>query len=347
MNNTRNLVILAVVLVVLGGISLLQKASHRKQTSRAATETLVSDTYGTEDLDRITLGQGDQDVAVDLVRDPDGWKVASAWGVPAAESRITGLLKAVSGLSGEFRSDKAEVVADYGLDDSTAVHIRLYKDDKPVVSLEVGGRSQGQPGNFVRRTGDNAVYLSTASLLSPLGIYGDPTVPKSRHFLELQAVKEDRLAVDRIILRDGKSVLEMHKEFTVTETDSSDTTDAEPKVDRTVWEWQLDKPRRKALAKTKADGVLGTLISIRATDVADPTADPATYGLDEPRRTATLVMEDGSRVILEFGNEREAEGDHPAGTYMRVQGKDTVWVATDYTVKNIFKSVDDLSPTSK
>ncbi len=347
MNNTRNLIILVVVLVVLGGISLLQRASHHKETNRAATETLIPTEYAADDLDRITLGQGAQDVTVDLVRDPDGWKVATAWNVKAAANRIDGLLKAVSNLSGEFRSDKADVVADYGLADTTAVHIRCYKDGKPVIALEVGNRSQGQPGNFVRLDGSHAVYLSTVSLLSPLGIYGDISAPKNKQFLDLQAVKEDRLAIDRIILKDGKHVLEMQKEFTVTEVDSSDTTGAEPKPDRSVWEWKLIKPRKEALAKTKADGVMGTLVSIRATDVGDPGQDLAAIGLDKPSRTATLVKQDGSEVVLEFGDKREAEGDHPAGTWMRVRGQDTLWVVTDYTTKNIFKQVDDLLPSDK
>ncbi len=347
MNNTRNLIILVVVLVLLGGISLLQRSSHHKQTSRAATELLVPDQYAADDLDRITLGQGAEEVTVDLVRDPDGWKVASTWNVKAAANRIDSLLKAVSNLRGEFRSDKADVIADYGLADSSAVHIRLYKDDKPVVSLEVGNRSQGQPGNFVRLGDSHAVYLSTVNLLSPLGIYGEPTPPKGRHFLDLQAVKEDRLAVDRIILRDGKHVIEMQKEFSLTEPDSADTTGAAPQPDRSVWEWKLTRPRRTALAKTKADGVLGTLVSIRATDVDDPGRDASAIGLDKPARAATLVMQDGSEVVLEFGDKREAAGDHPAGTWMRVKGEDTLWVVTDYTTKNIFKQVDDLLPSSK
>jgi len=51
--------------------------------------------------------------------------------------------------------------------------------------------------------------------------------------------------------------------------------------------------------------------------------------------------------VLEFGIERETVGYHPGGTYLRVQGKDTVWVANNYTVKNIFKELDDLLPDTK
>ncbi len=344
MNNSRNLVILVVVLVVLGGINLLQRTAHHKDTSRAATEVLVQDNFKADDLDRITLGWGPDQVVVDLVKNPDGWVVASSWQNKATESRIDGLLKAVNGLSGEFRSDKAEVIGDYGLADSTAVHMRFYQHENPVISLEVGNRSQGQQGNFVRKTGDNTVYLSTVNLLSPLGIYSGPEMPKDRQFLDLQAVKEDRLAVNSITLHDGKHTLEMQKIFAMVAPDSTAPEGSQPQANRSSWEWKLVKPRQASLAKTKADGVLGTTVNIRATDVSDPGVESSVYGLDKPTRTATLAMADGSTIVLEFGAQRPTEGDHPAGTWMRVKGQNTVWVVADYVTNNIFKSVDDLLP---
>ncbi len=53
-------------------------------------------------------------------------------------------------------------------------------------------------------------------------------------------------------------------------------------MDRLTWEWELTAPKHEPLAKTKADAVLGGVSSIRAVDVGDPAADPATYGLDRP-----------------------------------------------------------------
>ena len=78
--------------------------------------------------------------------------------------------------------------------------------------------------------------------------------------------------------------------------------------------------------------------------MSDPGVESAVYGLDHPTRTATIIKNDGSELVLEFGKQREAGGDKPAGTWMRIQGKPAVWVVPDYTIKNIFKSVDDLLP---
>jgi len=344
MINNRTLIILAVVVLALGAVSFWQKSAHQSRTSRSSASVLIDREIKGDDLDRITLGQGETEVVLDLVKTPEGWTLATSWDAPVSQDRIDGLLRTLSNLAGEYRSDDAGVLADYGLDDSTAVHIRGYQGGSQVFGLEAGNTSQGQPGNFVRLPDRNAVYLSRESVLSQLGIYGEVAAPKARHFLDLQAVKEDRNAVDRIVLRDGDQVIEMAKEFAPNPPAEGDTTGADPGVDRLTWEWKLVKPGTEMLAKTKADGVLGSLVNIRAADVDDPGGDLAAYGLDSPARSATLVLEDGTEMVLEFGAERPADGDKQAGTWMRIRGQDRIWVVTSYTTKNIFKSLEDLRP---
>ena len=123
-------------------------------------------------------------------------------------------------------------------------------------------------------------------------------------------------------------------------------TAATPGVDRLTWEWELTAPRTTALAKTRADGVLSAVTTVRAVDVDDPGADAAAYGLAEPVRTATLVFADGRRLELRFGAERTAQDGRPAGVWMQAGDDPTVWVVTTYAVNNIFKTVEDLLPES-
>ena len=331
MIKNRNILILAAVLLVLLGISLIQKAGHEKSTSRSSTDKIVADTFTADQLGRITLGFGQEDESVVLLSTPTGWVVASAWDAPASMGRIDALLRNVSDLSGEFRSDKKSVLGDYGLSEETALKIRAYgKDGEPALAVDIGNKPERAPGNFIKRPDTNEVYLTAVNLLSPLGLYDGPAKPGYQHWLDLQAVQADRLAVDRILLRDGDGNLEMAKEFAAD--------------DRTTWEWKLVAPKAMALAKTKADRVLNSLVGLRAVDVADPSADLAAYGLAAPLRTAALMMEDGSDLTLEFGNLREAEGDLQAGIWMKIQGQSSIWVVTEYSVNNIFKTVEDLLP---
>lgn len=345
MVSKRNLVILAGVLVVLLAINFFQKRGHERRTSRPATTVLIEGTLSADDLGRITLGQGETDEAVVLAQGPTGWVVETAWDAPANEARIGALLRNLSDLSGEFRAENADVLADFDLDEAAAVRIRATdRDGTEAFGLDIGGKPERATGNFVRVPGSDRVHLTQTNLLASLGLYAGPDAPKSSHFIDLQAVQEDRRAVDRIILDDGGTVLEMTKEFAVIEPAPDDTTGAGPEIDRDTWEWNLVRPDAKPLAKTKADGVLGAVTTIRAVDVDDPGAVPADYGLDQPARTATMVLEDGTEVVLEFGSDRPAEEGRQAGTWLRVRGEKTVWVVTDFSVKNIFKDVDDLLP---
>ena len=349
MIKNRNILILAAVLLVLLGISLVQKAGYRKSTSRSSTDMVVAGTITADQLDRITLGFGQDDESVVLLSTPTVWVVTSAWDAPASMGRIDGLLRNLSDLSGEFRSDNKSVLGDYGLADDVAVKVRAYgKDGELALALDIGNKPERASGNFIKRPDTNKVYLTAVNLLSPLGLYDGPASPGHQHWLDLQAVQADRLAVDGVILRDDGGNLEMTKEFAeakpVPGPESTPPTVEPGGEDRTTWEWKLVTPKAMALAKTKADGVLNSLVGIRAVDVADPDADLAAYGLADPFRTATLVMEDGSDLTLEFGNLREAEGDLQAGIWMKMQGQRSIWVVTEYTVKNIFKTVEDLLP---
>ncbi len=181
MTSKRNLAILAAVLVVLVGISVAQKLGHRRTTSRAATAVLVEGAYTADAVGRIELGRGAEQRAVVLAAAPDGWRVETSWNARASRERIDALLSTLSDLTGEYRSGSREVLADYGLDDAGAVTIRVFgRDGQPLFGLDVGGRPGGGAGNFVRRPGDDEVYLAAAGVLAQLGIYGEPSLPAGK-----------------------------------------------------------------------------------------------------------------------------------------------------------------------
>jgi len=346
MLKTKHMVILGAAVVILAVLALVQKAGHERSTSRPATTVLVEGEWTRDDLARIALGYGGDAEAVVLEQAPERWEVATAWHAAASDQRIDGLLRVLGGLMGEFRSDDAAVLADYGLSDESAVTIRAWdRDDNEVIALDVGARPERAQGNFARLPGESAVYITTEGVLSTLGIYGEPKAPEGRHFLALEAVKEDRNDVDSIELVDADGARTLTKRFAETTPAEGDTTSA-PSVDRLTWEWELTAPRQAALAKTRADGVLSAVTTVRAVDVDDPGSDLTAYGLAEPVRTATLVFADGHRLDLRFGAERAAEEGRPGGLWMQVGDDPTVWVVTTYAANNIFKSIDDLLPDS-
>ncbi len=342
----KNLLLLAGVLLVLVVVSVLQERSHEQATSRASSEVLLPGTFASADLDRLVLAHGGE-TAVEMVAGPDGWRLASAWNARMNEQRLDGLLRSLSGLRGEFRSDAAAVVPDYGFTDSTTITITGHDAGGEVLAIEVGGKPEGGQGNFVKRPGSDTVYLTQTNLLSNLGLWTGPERPSSRHFLDLQALREDEADIEAITLATPDGTLRLVKEFAMVEPAPDDTARSEPYEDRDTWEWRLEDGDGDLVGmavKTRADAVLGAATSLRAQDVADPTVDLASYGLEPPARTATLLAADGTETVIRLGDERAAEGEAPGGFYTRVGDDPTIWVLGTFNADNIFKSREDLLP---
>jgi hypothetical protein len=339
----KNLLILAVVVVVLMAVSVWQNTRHEARTSRASSVALLADEYARADLARLEIGHGDDDAAVVLEAGEPRWTVATAYDVQADHNKIDTLLRSLSGLRGEFRSESADVLADYGFTDTTTVTIRGFDAaGDEVLAIDVGDKPGGGRGNFVRRPGDDAVYLTTASLLGNLGLWSGPGEPQDRHFIDLLAFQAERDSVAAMVIA-GDETLELAKEFVMIEPAPDDTVHAEPYPDPENWEWRLADG---ALAKkTTGDTMLGSATRIRAQDVADPSVDLAAYGLDPARRTVTLEYRNGDEAtVLRFGDERPAEGSTPGGYYAMFGDDPTVWVVGTYTAENIFKSRDEVLP---
>jgi hypothetical protein len=343
MMKRKNLIILAAALAVLVLISLAQKLSHDKSTSRSSSTVLVAGEFSRDNIGRIVIGRGAQTEAVVLAAAPAGWQVTTAWNAPASTQRIDGLLQALSNLRGEFRSNSEAVLADYGFADSTTVRVTGYdKGGALAFTLETGEKPRQGVGSFARRPGSPEVYLVAADLLGAMGVYTAAAGPQSRHFLDLQAFTCEREGVDAITLHDAGRTLVLTKTFEVIQPALGDTAHAAPYTDRASWQW-LVEPRRPA-AKSKVDVVLTAVTSLRAQDVADPSAPAALYGLDPPARQAVVKMADGTTAILSFGGARAGGPRQPAGVYCRVEGRSIVWVVGEYQIESIFKNPDDLKP---
>jgi len=347
MLKTRHLAVLAIILIVLALISFLQRNRHARDTGQSATSTLIADTWTMDNLSRVVLGFGDDAEMVVMSNTPEGWVLSSSWGAAVSTQRLESLLRGVSGLTGEFRSDRSSVLADYGLDDNNGVTIRgMGTDGNQAFAVQVGGKPERHPGSFVRLPDQDAVYVTATSLLTPLGLYNGPEPPSGRHFLELEVLDLERQDVDTILLVDAHGKRRLVKEFAVIEPAPDDTTAAGPQEDRLTWEWRLDSPGGAALTKTTTDAILGAACRLRATDVGDPTVPAAHYGLDTPVHRAVLVMANGRKVTLNFGTTVAAESEQPVGTWLRVDDEPTVWLVNDYVVTGIFKTAEELLPAS-
>jgi hypothetical protein len=297
------------------------------------------------------------DEPVELRRQGEGWVVASRWDWTAKEDLVKRLLDDLEGLRGEKRAASAEVLADFQADDSLGLHLVASGAGGGELFHLVVGKSSVRGGGFLRRAGSDEVYLTQAPLRSSFGVFGDePKAPDAKRWIELRVHQADRQDVDRVVIHGAGGDIVLEKEFELVEaapepTAAADSTEAEadsaqaeaaagpaPLVpDRTEWTWRPD--RAGEFDKGKADGILGSLCSLYAFDVADPES-LAAYGLDSPSRSVEVFFEDGDPLTVEFGNDSEDE----KRTYFRIAPDGKPAEIYKSTVDRIFPTREDLKP---
>lgn len=327
---TRPLFILAALLVVLVALRFWQRSSHDTRLAETGFEQLFP-ALSPDEIGGLTVaGPGGGEVV--LARDGADWKVETSYGHPADASKLERLLGELSGLQGEYRSDREAVLADYALDDARAIHLRV-RDlaGAELGHLLLGDRMTGSAGFFARRAGEEKAYAARGNLLGSLGVWGENREIKAKTFLDLKAFEVDRAQVDAIRIVDGARSLELKKTFAPPPADTV-------AVDRSQYGWSAGG---RELDKAKVDGVLGALASIFARDLLDPAAE---LGFAAAGRRAELVLVDGDVRAVAFG---ETVNEPEAGVAMRVVGEDAAYLVYDRLPDRIFKTRDELLPDAK
>jgi len=356
----KNLGMLVGALVVLVAASWATSKHRYSAEAGGGFESLLAKPLDPGSVQKIKAWVGAlPDSSVELSRNGDGWVVSSRYGWKGKKDLIDRLLEDVKGMRGELRSSSDAVLADYQIDDKKGMHLVGLGASGAEVFHVIVGKTSMRGGNFVRRVGSNNVYLCEASLRSPFGLWGEEMkAPDPKRWIELRVNETSRQDVDRIVLHDGTNETVLEKVFAMAAPDTtkpkpapmSETTKADstkkpeppkpagPTLDRNNWTWKPDKAG--PIDKGKADGILGTLSNLYATDVCDPkNADQ--YGLNPPKRSADLVLKDGKTVTFKFGNTIDAE----KMVYMKIGDAGLPAKIYQSTVERIFTKRSELKPS--
>ena len=335
--NNRNLMILLVILIVLAGGYWLTKGNRRALDQTGGYVDVVPGQLSTDSIYGLTVYRGSSpEQGFSLARQGDDWVMTTRYGAKANVNRLRTLLTNLENLEGNLRSTDPSVLSDYGLDDSTAVHLVLKSESgDEVLHLLLGKPSAG--GGFVRLAGSSDALLGNRNLLSEFGIWGeDNKNPVVSTWLNLEVFKPDREKVHGLVLRQGKNTIAMQKVFQ--EEAEGDTTAAKQPPS---YEWEVTKPKHFTALKTRADGILTTVVNMRARDVASVPASLDDYGLGESADRVEVKMDDGTTAVMLFGKEgKDAEGQF----YFKMKDDDHYWLVSDYVKGNIFKKLSELRP---
>jgi len=342
MMNRKSLTLLAVALVVLGVLSWATTQRRYATVEGGGFEQLMDKPIDGAQVQTIRAWLGSEpDSTVELQRRGDGWILTTSYDWPAKPDLVKTLLDELSGLKGELRSSSADVLADYQIDDDNGVHvIGLGAGGTELFHLVVG-KSALRGGSFVRREGSNDVFLAGASLRSSFGVWGDePKPPQAKRWLELRVHKAERQDIDRIVLHEDGTDITLEKEFSEA-APAADDSSGVTMPDRSQWTWKSDQ--QGDIDKSKADGILGTLCNLYASDVVPPGEGEDPFGLENAKRSLDITFQDGHSVHIAFGNDAE-DGKK---TYVRVGDDGLPALIYTSTVDRLFPPRSELKPQAK
>ncbi len=338
MGSNRNLVILVVLLVVLGGTYMLTSQQRSHMDNTGGFRDVVEGPLSTDDVFGIEAYRGEnREGGVVMSKRGTDWVLTNHHDAPANENKIRTLLGNLESMEGEFRSDDAGVLGDYQLEDANALHVVVKGESGADLHHFLVGKSSGS-GGFVRTDGSNEALLASHNLRSDFGMFGeDQTDPDRASWIDLVVFELDRNEAASLDLKSSEFALVMNKEFPEVQADS---TGAQALPDPSAYEWRVTVPESFQATKTQADAILNSLTNLRARDIAGRDMKEE-YGLGDDADRVTVTMKDSTQHTLRFGRQLP---DDESQCYFQVEGEDIVWTMQNYIRQNVFKDPKDLKP---
>ncbi len=356
---SKQLLPLAILLVVLvvAVVFLKRQPAPTKLADEVGFERLVPASLTADAIQGIDLYQGaKKDEAVKLRREGDAWVAASYHNAPVKADKVAELLGSVSGLEGDVRADKAEVLDAFKLKDDQALHLLIYTDkpDQPEAHL-LAGKSSGRSG-FMRSADQNRVFNVDLNLRSEAGIYGDEEdkVPEAKPWLnlQLQDIPKDQVTGIELQMPDRRVQLALKKVEPETPAEDKkaegDEAKAEDKPEAAATppakpEWELVEPKVDyPIKQGVVEGLASTLRTLRGDDVVASDSDKASgYGFDSPPYRAVLTVEekdkDARQVTVTVGNTVSEEDEK---RYVRLeQDNSPVYLLPKWSFNQVFPTL--------
>jgi len=302
----KTTLLLAVVLVVLGGIAILTTRSSHK--SLAPEGKPVFKDFDAEMVDGITIdGKGR---TVDLRKKATGWVVASDGDHEADPKPPEQILEAMKGFTTTARvSTSPERQAAFEVD-STGIMVRLKEGDKTVAQFMVGKPGPDYMSAYVRPVPGNDVYLIPSYLRSVVD-RGDET------WRNLNVLSLDAANILSFKARNEKTTIAAEK-------DASGS-------------WQLTEPS-PGRAKTDMIGmVLRSLAQFRASGFADSSITPTEVGLIPDTTRIEVRTSDGTLYGLTVGTMNDKRQ-----SYVQKDGDPTIYLVPRGRINTIFRDPEML-----
>jgi len=349
----KKLIPLAVIAGLLLLFGLIKKASKPtyELTEEYELTTLTPEGFLSSDVVRLEVYVASkEDEKVVLERKDDQWVVSSKFNAPGKEEKIDEFLDKLKKLEGEFRSDSADVLEDYGLNEEKALHILAYKkiEGPPDLHLLVG-KKEAWNRSFVRRADENEVYTVAVNLASEVGVYGEEmdTAPPGKDWIDKKLLDLKKDDVVKVALHTPERTIAFEKrekpkeEEDVEEGETSEEekpSDEEDEPKEPEYEWVLAQGGAGFEFKQSGlDEVLRNLEALEAADVEDP-SKAEELGLNDPAFRCEISLEGGEKVSLKADRESPSSDAY----FMFEDRDDLLYKVSSWKFKGLFKAGKDL-----
>lgn len=301
----QKLYIAAGVLVLLGAGLYVQKRAQKQEEATYSYSAIsaslpkieVSDEQE-KNVDTITIeqpaGDAGKPTKVVLKKDGEDWKLVEPIQAKGNKENVKSLLGNVKELKvSEQISSSKDSYAQYEVSDDKAVHVVLKQGDNALVDLYFG--QGGSRGQMVRVAGKDGVF-SVKGYSSYL--YGRDL----KGWRDLSVTKFEDDKVKTVTIDNEHGTFEFVKAPSAEGEKKDDSSEK-----KAEWTGKFKKGKGGALASierfdaSKVNDLLRSYKSLNALDFAQGKT-PADVGLDQPKATLTIVLEDGARRVVRYGN---------------------------------------------
>lgn len=249
------------------------------------------------------------------------WKITDPFDDKANQSYVQTLLEKVTGLTIEtFITDNPDKYTLYELDELAAKYIEIGKEGGLIDSFYCGKSSESYTHTYLRKADTDDVYLVTGTPRSSLT--RQPT-----HWRDKQILALDRTLIERILLKFPLETVELIRQITSPEMDST-LTEAD-----TTWQAIPQrgipfKPEDKVINR-----ILNTLKRLNATDFIDAKTDTIP-DFSKPDFTIEVFLEGDEHHTIDFIPQPDSDNRWIA----RKDGEEsTVFIVYQSSVNNLKK----------
>ncbi len=324
----KHLVIFGVLLVLLGVAVVLKK---QQKPAELTTEEYIplNLSFDSAKVSQISIGKGKDLKAVELAKNEAGaWILPTFFKARADEKKIQDLFKAIAEAKGELRAKDKALLADFGLADDTAYHIRMLDaSKKPVFELLLGPKRPQQASVFVRKGGSDQVFYTETDLFGQIGIYEDAekASPQSDYWGERRLLTAQIDQIDAFTTKRFASGQETVTTQVLRETDPNDPAKKKWRFVRDGLPFAIDAGKIKQY--------LESYPSRPASKILDPKAKD--YGFAAPKWQMKLHQDNGQEILITAG----AEDPATQGIFIRVSNEPAIFLFPKYYFSGV--DIDD------